>query len=83
MAFQLKLPVLLFREKDVYCEGMLDPAIRGMYIPEFELSAEEPVSTFFESQMYVQLIEEFAKKVVMTSIPVKRDSSVAEFYQET
>lgn len=82
MAFQMQLPVLLFREKDVYCEGMLDPAIRGMYIPEFELSAEEPVSIFFESQMYVQLIEEFAKKVVRTSIPIKRDCSVAEFYQK-
>ncbi|SDM08344.1 hypothetical protein SAMN04487833_1661 [Sarcina sp. DSM 11001] len=82
MAFQMKLPTLIFKEKDVAREGMLDPAIRGIYLPEFELSAEEPISAFFESQMYVQLIEQYAEKVLWTSKPINRECSVAEFFQK-
>lgn len=81
IAIQMKLPTLIFKEKGVAREGMLDPAIRGFYLPEFELSAEEPISAFFESQMYVQLIEQYMEKVVWTSKPINRECSVAEFFR--
>jgi len=33
MAYQLGLPTLVFREKDVIAEGMLEPRATGMYTP--------------------------------------------------
>ena len=37
MAFQLGLPVLILREKDVVADGLLEKGIVGLYMPEFDL----------------------------------------------
>ena len=36
MAFQLGLPVLIFREKGVIEEGILEKGVLGIYMPEFD-----------------------------------------------
>lgn len=36
MAFQLGLPILIFREKGVIAEGILERGVTGTYLPEFE-----------------------------------------------
>jgi hypothetical protein len=38
MAYQLGLPILLFREKGVIAEGLLAKGIVGLYMPEFDSS---------------------------------------------
>ena len=38
MAYQLGLPVLIFREKGVLEEGILEKGVLGTYMPEFDLS---------------------------------------------
>jgi hypothetical protein len=40
MAFQLGLPILILREKDVIEDGVLEKGIAGLYLPEFELTAD-------------------------------------------
>lgn len=37
MAFQLGLPVLIFREQGVLDEGILERGVAGLYMPEFSL----------------------------------------------
>jgi hypothetical protein len=38
MAYQLGLPILLFREKGVIAEGILEKGVVGLYMPEFDVS---------------------------------------------
>lgn len=47
MAYQLGLPVLIFREKEVIDDGILERGIVGLYMPEFDLekAADEYFST--------------------------------------
>lgn len=37
MAYQLGLPILIFREKDVIDDGILERGVVGLYMPEFDL----------------------------------------------
>jgi hypothetical protein len=37
MAYQLGLPVLIFREKGVLADGILERGVVGLYMPEFDL----------------------------------------------
>ena len=37
MAFQIGLPVLIFRESGVLAEGILEKGVFGTYMPEFDL----------------------------------------------
>src|SRR5262245_13718041 len=37
MAYQLGLPVLILREKDVLADGILEHGVVGLYMPEFNL----------------------------------------------
>lgn len=37
MAYQLGLPVLILREKDVLADGILEHGVVGLYMPEFDL----------------------------------------------
>ncbi len=48
MAYQLGLPIILFREKGVIAEGILERGILGLYMPEFDVS---------ESSKYFETIE--------------------------
>jgi hypothetical protein len=42
MAFQLGLPILIFREKGVLDEGVLERGVTGLYLPEFDLDNGSP-----------------------------------------
>ncbi len=37
MAYQLGLPILIFREKGVMANGILEKGVAGTYLPEFDL----------------------------------------------
>lgn len=63
MAFQLGLPVLVFREKGVFEEGMLEPRATGLYTPEFSADKPEDIDRFFNSEEYKELMREFYYRV--------------------
>jgi len=46
MAYQLGLPILIFRERGVLDDGMLERGVAGLYMPEFDL---ESVDDYFAS----------------------------------
>jgi hypothetical protein len=65
MAYQLGLPVLIFREKDVIAEGLLERGVIGTYMPEFDLS--KPIDAYFASDEWHDIIarwEGFVRAVV-------------------
>jgi hypothetical protein len=45
MAYQLGLPVLILREKDVLADGILEHGVVGLYMPEFDLG--KPPEAYF------------------------------------
>jgi hypothetical protein len=47
MAYQLGLPILIFREKGVIADGILERGVLGLYMPEFDL--EKSVRDYFDS----------------------------------
>ena len=65
MAFQLGLPVLIFREKGVLAEGILEKGVLGIYMPEFDL--DQSIDSYFQSDEFLQMIgkwEGYVRKVV-------------------
>ncbi|MGI6258802.1 MAG: hypothetical protein ACOYKC_02990 [Anaerolineaceae bacterium] len=65
MAFQLGLPVLIFRENGVIEEGVLEKGVLGMYMPEFDLNCD--LDVYFKSNEWVQIIQKWeghVRKVV-------------------
>ena len=65
MAFQLGLPVLVFREKGVLAEGILEKGVLGIYMPEFDL--EQPIDSYFQSDEFLEMMrkwEGYVRKVV-------------------
>ncbi|WP_188664750.1 hypothetical protein [Terasakiella brassicae] len=61
MAFQLGLPVLIIREKDVLADGVLEKGVLGIYMPEVDLSKD--MKEYFKSKEWQQLINQWAGKV--------------------
>ena len=57
MAFQVGLPILIFREKDVIADGILEKGVIGTYLPEFDL--ENNIEQYFESDEYKQIISKW------------------------
>lgn len=53
MAFQIGLPILIFREKGVIAEGILERGVAGTYLPEIDL--DDDTSKYFKSQEWMQL----------------------------
>jgi hypothetical protein len=47
MAFQLGLPILIFREEGVLADGVLERGVVGLYVPEFNL--DKPMDEYFDS----------------------------------
>ncbi len=43
MAYQIGLPIVVWREKSVRAEGLFEPGVAGLYMPEFDaaLPAEQ------------------------------------------
>lgn len=65
MAFQLGLPVLIFREKGVLADGILEKGVLGIYMPEFDL--EQPINEYFKSPEFLQILgkwEGYVRRVV-------------------
>lgn len=54
MAFQIGLPILIFRECGVIDDGILEKGVTGLYMPEFDL--DEPVEQYFKSDEWKQVI---------------------------
>ncbi|MEJ9227724.1 hypothetical protein [Priestia aryabhattai] len=65
MAFQIGLPILIFREKGVIADGILERGVTGTYLPEFDL--DKPIDDYLEDPQWTQLIgkwEGHVRKVV-------------------
>lgn len=54
MAFQLGLPILIFRESGVLQDGILEKGVTGLYLPEFDL--QQPIENFLASPQWQGLI---------------------------
>lgn len=61
MAFQLGLPLLIFRERGVHDDGALERGVTGFYLPEFDLSSA--CNEYFQKQEWRQLIAQWEAKV--------------------
>ncbi len=57
MAFQLGLPVLVFREKGVVEEGILEKGVLGIYVPEFDLDCD--LDDYFTSEEWKEIIQKW------------------------
>ena len=67
MAYQLGLPILIFREKDVLAEGILEQGVVGYYMPEFDLSKD--IDDYLNSAQWKDVLgrwEGFVRAVVET-----------------
>jgi hypothetical protein len=65
MAFQIGLPVLIFREKGVISDGVLEKGIIGTYLPEFDL--EKDLDKYLHDNEWNQILgkwEGYVRKVV-------------------
>lgn len=74
MAFQIGLPILIFREKGVINDGVLEHGVTGTYLPEFDL--QNDISTYFNSDEWKQLLtkwEHYVRSVALNKgLPPKR-----------
>ncbi len=57
MAFQLGLPILIFREKGVIADGVLEKGVLGTYLPEFDLT--KPIDDYLKAPEWNQIIAEW------------------------
>lgn len=62
MAFQIDMPILIFREKGVIDDGILENGVIGSYIPEFDLDSS--IDQYFKSSEWNQLLTEWKKSVL-------------------
>lgn len=61
MAFQLGLPILVFRERGVIPVGILEHGIVGLYMPEVDLNGD--LATYFESPEWSQPMGQWEGRV--------------------
>lgn len=61
MAFQLGLPILIFREKGVIEEGLLEKGVLGTYMPSFDL--ETPIEDYFKESEFNELLKQWEGQV--------------------
>ncbi|MEL7664107.1 hypothetical protein [Methanosarcina mazei] len=61
MAFQRDIPFMIFREKGVIAEGILEIGAVGTYMPEFDLNSS--INTYFESPQWEQLFHQWWNEV--------------------
>lgn len=55
MAFQINMPILIFREKGVIADGILEKGVVPYYMPEFDL--DKPIDEYFKSNNWIHLFE--------------------------
>ena len=63
MAFQFGLPILIFCEKDVLTEGVLERGVVGQYMPSFDLEDSSTLTDYFKSTEYTDLIKKWGHNV--------------------
>ena len=61
MAYQIGLPILLLREKGVIDDGILEKAVVGTYMPEFDLDSS--LDDYFASPEWNNLIWKWESQV--------------------
>jgi hypothetical protein len=61
MAYQLGLPILIFRERGVIADGVLEPGIVGVYVPAVDLTQD--IETYFSSPEWTQPIGQWEGRV--------------------
>lgn len=61
MAFQIGLPILIFREKGVIADGILEKGVAGIYLPEFNLDYD--IDEYFQSEEWKQVIRDWEQCV--------------------
>jgi len=61
MAFQIDMPIIIFREEGVIDEGILYGGAVGYYMPDFDL---EQIDKYFEGLEWNQLIDEWKAAVL-------------------
>jgi hypothetical protein len=61
MAFQLGLPVLIFREAGVIADGLLEPGVVGLYMPDFDAGAS--VREYLESPQWTEPLGQWEGRV--------------------
>lgn len=54
MAFQIGLPIIIFREKGVVADGILEKGVTGLYMPEFNLDGS--IEDYFNGYEWKQVI---------------------------
>jgi hypothetical protein len=61
MAYQLGLPILIFREKGVIADGIFEPGVVGLYMPEFDL--KKPIEEYFTSAQWSGILGKWEGQV--------------------
>ena len=61
MAFQIDMPILIFRETGVIADGILENGVVGAYMPEFDLDS---IDKYFSSLQWKQIFDEWKKLVL-------------------
>ena len=61
MAFQVGLPIVIFRERGVVVDGVLDPGVAGIHMPEIDL--DDDLDTYFGSNQWLQPISQWEGRV--------------------
>jgi hypothetical protein len=64
MAYQLGLPILIFRERGVLDDGMLQQGVAGLYLPEFGLDSTDDYFASAEWEGIMGRWEGFVRAVV-------------------
>lgn len=63
MAYQMGLPILIFREKDVIEDGVLERGVVGQYMLTFDLENEEAIKDYFNNAQYLNIIDQWGYRV--------------------
>jgi hypothetical protein len=61
MAFQLRLPLLIFIESNVHPDGILEKGVVGNYLPELDL--DKPVEDYLKQKEFIDNMNTFAGDV--------------------
>ncbi len=61
MAFQLGLPILIFKEDGVIEDGIIQKGVTGLYLPSFNL--DDDTKEYFKKEEWIQIIEKWEHQV--------------------
>lgn len=68
MAFQIGMPILIFRENEVIADGILEKGVIPHYMPVFDL--DTPIDEYFKSSEWTKLIKDW--KVLVLKYKTKK-----------